>query len=120
MPEPIKIPENIFLIINRQIFPLTKPVTSIGRLLDNDIAINNNFVSRYHAQIIYDDNKFWIQDLRSTSGTFLNNKKIQKAALYSGDAILCATTLIVFVSESGPLESAADEETGDITKKKDE
>ncbi len=50
----------------------------------------------------------------------MNNKKIQKAALFSGDMILCATTLIVFVSESGPLESASGEETGDMTKKKDE
>ena len=120
MPDPIKIPGNIFLMINQQVFPINKAVTSIGRLLDNDISINNNFVSRYHAQIVYDDNRFWIQDLKSTSGTFLNNKKIQKAALYSGDMIMCATTLIVFVSESGPLESASDEETGDIAKRKDE
>ena len=120
MPDPIKIPGNIFLMINQQIFPITKPVTSIGRLLENDIVINNNFISRYHAQIVYDDNRFWIQDLKSTSGTFLNNKKIQKAALFSGDMILCAATLIIFVSESGPLESASDEETGDIAKRKDE
>ncbi len=58
MPEPIKIPGNIFLMINQQLFPLTKPVTSIGRLLNNDITIQNNYVSRYHAQIVYDDNKF--------------------------------------------------------------
>ena len=109
-----KISGNMFLMINQQVYPLTKAVTTIGRGLDNDIVIQDILVSRYHSEIRYEDDKYVLYDKQSSGGTFLNNKQIEKSILYSGDLILCATTPIMFVSETGPLESAADEQTGDI------
>lgn len=108
---PLSIPQEVYLVINSQVFPLQKEITSLGRKLDNDLVLQDALVSRYHAEIKYEDGKFTLYDLDSTSGTFLNNKKIKKSILYSGDLILLANIPIMFIDESGSLESAADKET---------
>ena len=45
--------QNVFLIINRQMIPLDKPVTRLGRQLDNDVVLSEESVSRFHAEIHY-------------------------------------------------------------------
>jgi pSer/pThr/pTyr-binding forkhead associated (FHA) protein len=109
--QPLSIPQEVYLVINSQVFPLKKEITSLGRKLDNDLVLQDALISRYHAEIKYEDGKFTLYDLDSTSGTFLNNKKIKKSILYSGDLILLANIPIMFIDESGSLESAADKET---------
>ena len=110
--KPLSIPRRVYLVINSQVFPLKKETTSLGRKLDNDLVLQDALVSRYHAEIKFEDGRFTIYDLDSTSGTFLNNKKIKKSVLYSGDLILLANTPIMFIDESGSLESQADKITG--------
>ncbi len=46
---------------------------TIGRKDDNDISINDNRVSAYHAVIKLQDDKWYLYDLGSTNGTFVNN-----------------------------------------------
>ena len=108
----LSIPQKVYLVINSQVFPLKKEATSLGRKLDNDLVLQDALVSRYHAEIKFEEGKFIIYDLDSTSGTFLNNKKIKKSILYSGDLILLANIPIMFIDESGSLESAAEKVTG--------
>lgn len=47
----------------------------IGRDADNDVQIDNVAVSREHAKIIRGPNSYFIEDLNSTNGTFVNGKK---------------------------------------------
>jgi len=108
------VPHHVYLVINSQIFPIKKDKISIGRKLDNDLVIQDHLVSRYHAEIKCKDGKYTINDLDSTSGTYLNNKRIERGILYSGDLILVANIPIMFIDESGPLESAADKKTSSI------
>jgi pSer/pThr/pTyr-binding forkhead associated (FHA) protein len=108
----LNIPQRVYLVINSQVFPIKKETTTLGRKLDNDLVLQDALVSRYHAEIKYEDGRFTIYDLDSTSGTFLNNKKIKKSILYSGDLILLANIPIMFIDESGSLESEADKITG--------
>ncbi|NOR71213.1 MAG: FHA domain-containing protein [Methylomarinum sp.] len=49
---------------------------SIGRTADNDVVIDNMGVSNHHAIISKKDNLFFIEDLNSTNGTFLNSQKL--------------------------------------------
>ena len=52
-------------------------VLIIGRREDSDICLSyDNQVSREHASIVYDGQSFWLEDLRSTNGTFLGDTRI--------------------------------------------
>ncbi len=90
----------VFLIINKQIIPLTKTVTTLGRQLENDIVFHEEFLSRFHAEIIHEDNKYVLYDKDSTSGTFVNGRKIDRCVLNSGDLISLANIYIMFVNNN--------------------
>lgn len=72
------IEQNVFLIFNRQVVPLKKEKTRLGRQLDNDMVFHEDFVSRFHAEIHYESDKFVLYDKQSTSGTFVNSKNIDR------------------------------------------
>ncbi|MBI5963075.1 MAG: FHA domain-containing protein [Chloroflexi bacterium] len=96
--------QGVFLIVNRQMIPLTKSVTTIGRHLENDIVFHEDFLSRHHAEIVNDDGKYILYDKNSTSGTFLNGKRIEKCVLNSGDLISFANINIMFVNNNAKIQ----------------
>jgi len=70
--------------------PLNKNVLRIGRGKGNDIVISKETVSSFHATIEFKDGYFYLEDLRSTNGTRLNNDKLRHndpVRLKSGDRI---------------------------------
>jgi pSer/pThr/pTyr-binding forkhead associated (FHA) protein len=112
-----------YLILNAQAFPILKELTTIGRKLDNDLVIQDVLVSRHHAEIVQRDGAYFIRDKNSTGGTYLNNKRISEAQLFSNDLILLANTPLMFIQEdqkfkeksNTPTDSLPrmDEETGE-------
>lgn len=57
-------------------------VYSIGRETDNDIRIEYGAITRHHCKIYYDEKYGWlIEDLNSTSGTWLHPKTFTKCQL---------------------------------------
>lgn len=44
---------------------------TLGRQADNSIAVIDEYISRFHAQIIFHQNTFYIRDLGSQCGTFI-------------------------------------------------
>jgi len=66
-------------------FPLGRVI--IGRSPDNEIYIKNKFVSRHHAQLISDESGCVIEDLNSTNGVFLGEKKVKKHRLRDGETV---------------------------------
>src|SRR5512140_3086137 len=92
--------QNVFLIINKQMIPLTKPVTTLGRQIGNDIVFQEEFLSRFHAEIIHENDKYILIDKESTSGTFVNGRKIDRCVLNSGDLISLANIFIMFVNNN--------------------
>ena len=93
----------VFLIVNRQMIPLTKPITTIGRQLGNDLVFQEEFLSRQHAEIVYEDGKYILYDKKSTSGTYVNGKKIERCILNSGDLVSFANINIMFVNNNAQI-----------------
>jgi pSer/pThr/pTyr-binding forkhead associated (FHA) protein len=92
--------QNVFLIINKQMIPLTKPITTLGRQIGNDIVFQEEFLSRFHAEIIHENDKYILVDKESTSGTFVNGRMIDRCVLNSGDLISLANIFIMFVNNN--------------------
>lgn len=73
------------LDLNGEIYPLLNEVTLVGRSMACDIRFQLPEVSAKHAKITCQENRYYIQDLRSRNGTFLNDKKvIRKMRLHDG------------------------------------
>ncbi len=66
---------------------LVEPETIIGRHEACDIIIPRSTVSRSHAKITREDNRYFVQDLGSSNGTFLNFEKIERAELRNRDRL---------------------------------
>ena len=69
---------------------------SVGRNPKNDIQIDNLAVSGAHARIKKVMNAYFIEDLGSTNGTFVNEKKIDKYELLDGDEVIIGKHSLVF------------------------
>lgn len=66
----------------------SKPVTRIGRAPDNDVVITEPQVSAHHAEIEYRQGHFYLRDLRSTNGTWVNAERVQaEVILKYGDVV---------------------------------
>jgi serine phosphatase RsbU (regulator of sigma subunit) len=66
------------IILNRTPF-------TVGRKVDKDLVIADPRVSRDHAQIMQEGQEFFIEDLGSKHGTFVNGERIQRQKLERGD-----------------------------------
>ncbi len=78
-------------------YKLEKGTTAIGRQEGNDIVINDLAVSKKHARINREASYF-LTDLRSSNGTYINGKKILHSKLSDGDIIYFAGIQATFYS----------------------
>lgn len=99
----------IFLKFNGQVLkeiPLDKPRLTIGRKPDNDLVIDNPAVSGHHALIFSQEGAFFIEDLESTNGTFVNDAKIQKEKLKNSDLVAVGQHVLIYQDEiAAPLKA---------------
>lgn len=74
----------------------------LGRSADATIRLNDAGVSRQHATIRRDGNLFWLADLGSANGSFVNNIALTTArALRHGDQLGIGTCLFTFETDEG-------------------
>ena len=93
--------------------PITKSDITVGRKPDNDIVIDNPTVSGHHCKIQLVGDTFYVEDLNSSNGVFLNAKKIMKSGLKNNDVIGVAKHVLKFIDERNPQETTAPVATSD-------
>jgi pSer/pThr/pTyr-binding forkhead associated (FHA) protein len=76
-----------------------KDEITVGRKPDNDVVIDNPAVSSHHCRIVLVNDTFFVEDLNSTNGVFLNAKKIVKSGLQHNDVIGIAKHALKFIDE---------------------
>ncbi len=80
-------------------FELDSPVVALGREPGNTIQIRDSEVSRRHAEVIQADDAFELIDLGSSNGTFVNERRIEKHTLSSGDRVQLGGTMMIFTGD---------------------
>lgn len=85
-------------------FFLTQSKITIGRERTNNIQINDSEMSRYHAEIIYENGHYFLVDYGSSNGSFINGKQVKKSILRDNDEIKMGNTyLVVKLPKEGEL-----------------
>ena len=67
-----------YLDVNGEVYHILNETTLIGRSMSCDIRFQENDVSAKHAKISSQQQRYYIQDLRSSNGTYLNDKRVQR------------------------------------------
>lgn len=63
-------------------------LTAIGRSAENDVVLDDSFLSAEHARLSWNGRGWVVEDLGSTNGTFVNGKQVRHAvAVKPGDTI---------------------------------
>ena len=62
-------------------------VKTVGRAPRADFILDVALVSRLHCRLTAGDDQLEVMDLKSTNGTFVNDKRVEKARLATGDRL---------------------------------
>jgi len=80
------------------VFPLKKGKNLLGRGESSDLVLRDSFASNKHARVFYHQGQYWIEDLQSTNGTFVNEVRIEHpTVLAEGDNIRIGDFIFEFV-----------------------
>lgn len=74
--------------------PGNLPLT-VGRDPENVIVLDHTAISRFHCRITCERDQYYIQDLGSTNGTFLNGRRVTRERLSPGDELIIANVGIM-------------------------
>ena len=70
----------------------------IGRSAGNDLFLDQESISRHHARIAFDGKQYWVSDLNSTNGTFVNDEPVHEKRLGDGDQIRVGRSILKFMT----------------------
>jgi putative secretion ATPase (PEP-CTERM system associated) len=87
---------------------LPKGRVVIGRSPENEIYIRSKFMSRYHAQLVSDENGSLIEDLNSTNGVFVQDQQVKRHRLRHGDVVSLGVHQLVYRDLRDARELATD------------
>jgi hypothetical protein len=79
-------------------FPLSAERMTIGRRPDSDIFLDDVTVSRDHALLVRRGEEFFLDDLGSLNGTYVNRRRIESARLDDGDELQVGKYKLTFLS----------------------
>ncbi len=71
----------------RRTIPLKESIT-VGRAATCDVVVADNYVSNVHARIYLRDGSYWLEDLGSTNGTYMNRARVSVPTAFNpGDEV---------------------------------
>jgi len=86
--------------------PLNGTKTTIGRLPDNTVAIDDGSLSLYHCEIFSRNGDYVVKDLGSTNGTFVDGERVVEMPLKVGQTLRVGNVEFVVENEQADKESA--------------
>jgi len=79
---------------NESVRSFSQPEVMIGRDPNCDLSMMDEALSAHHARLIHHHGQWWLEDLNSTNGTFLNREKLTTpAVVITGDKFKCGNTV---------------------------
>lgn len=74
-----------------------RPVSAIGRSSENHLVLSDPFASANHAIVVWREGQWWVEDLKSHNGTYLNDERVvEPRPLTTGDRIRIGETTLRF------------------------
>jgi pSer/pThr/pTyr-binding forkhead associated (FHA) protein len=71
----------------------SQPEIILGRDTHSDLSVMDEAMSAHHARVTYHHGQWWLEDLNSTNGTFLNQERLATpAVIITGDEFKCGNT----------------------------
>src|SRR5216683_2300929 len=100
-------------------FPLDQPGVKVGKSPDNDLVIDHPTVSRNHLIVHRQGDRFLVQDLGSTNGTFIDGAQIREAYLRAGALLEVGDVQLRFQPQVAAMEIAptSEDRLGDLVGK---
>lgn len=99
-PEQPPLPEREVALLRRESgeeLAMESDLVTLGRGPDNHVVVNDQAASRRHALIGRSDDRYWIDDLGSRNGTWVNRDRVTESAkLEDGDEVFVGDTRFVF------------------------
>jgi pSer/pThr/pTyr-binding forkhead associated (FHA) protein len=77
-------------------FLVDKDVTTAGRHPQSDIFLDDVTVSRKHAEFRREDGRFFVHDVGSLNGTYVNQVRVEGTQLASGDELQIGKFKLMF------------------------
>ena len=79
-------------------FPLDRDRMTIGRRPDSDIFLDDVTVSRDHALLVRRSGDYYLDDLGSLNGTYVNRHRIESHRLEDGDELQVGKFKLTYIS----------------------
>ena len=114
-------PEKVVLVdVWGRVHPV-ETTTHIGRTpRPRGLALLHASVSRDHAEIVFEDDRWWLRDLNSSNGTRRNEEAVTRVALASGDRLSFGSVGFYFVLDDGKRVSLDAEQLASRTLRPDD
>jgi pSer/pThr/pTyr-binding forkhead associated (FHA) protein len=101
-----------------QVHDVNKPKVVVGRTAPADVVVDDDSVSRKHAEVFKTGSRVAVRDLGSANGTFVNGERISEAPLSPGDLIRFGVVEFTYSGPGTPREATPRGGSGNPRKKK--
>ena len=82
-------------------YALDTDVVTMGRHPKSDIFLDDITVSRRHAEVRREGSRYWVRDVGSLNGTYVNRERADDRELLEGDELQIGKFKLVFVHGTG-------------------